>query len=339
MQVVGDDGGERGIDAAFDHVFHLVGKRTRRGGLAQHRVAAVAQALDDLRTVEGFVVVVHASRKARVQRGTLHVGQMARRDQARLLHGINRLQKVGETGEDVVADDLGDADRVVALERLLDDLGVENATARLEQRRERHVRRHDEEQVEVGDLVLLDDGLDALQTRNDADLMQVGHDRGGAVLEHGLGKRADREVGAFGMHVRVDEAGRDEHAARIDDLRGRALAILHIADRGDPVVDDRDAAVVDLARVDVDDLAVLDDDVSRALSAGNCQQLHVHANPPCSYSLFPFRYLPARHSRTRPIQCEDAARALRTASYCCCLNTISPVAASIDSTMASDSTR
>ena len=38
------------------------------------------------------------------------------------------------------------------------------------------------------------------------------------------------------MDVRIDETGRDVHAARIDNLRGRALAILLVADRGDPAV-------------------------------------------------------------------------------------------------------
>ncbi len=88
---------------------------------------------------------------------------------------------------------------------------------------------NDEVQVEVGRLVLLKHGLDALDAGHHADLVQVGHNGGGAVLEHALGEGADGQVGAFRMDVPVDEAGRDEHALRVDDLRALADAVIHIA--------------------------------------------------------------------------------------------------------------
>ena len=62
------------------------------------------------------------------------------------------------------------------------------------------------------------------------------------------------------MRVQVDEAGRDELARRVDDLRrglGRDVAV----DGGDPVAGDRDveAALVPAARID--DVAAADQQV------------------------------------------------------------------------------
>ena len=48
------------------------------------------------------------------------------------------------------------------------------------------------------------------------------------------------------MDVPVDEAGRDEHALRVDDLRALADAVIHIAHGGDGLIADGDAAIVDL---------------------------------------------------------------------------------------------
>ena len=164
--------------------------------------------------------------------------------------------------------------------------------------------RDDEVEVEVGDLVLVDDGLDALEAGDHADLVEVGHDGGGAVLEDALGERADGEVGALGVDVAVDEAGGDVVATGVDDLGALADAVVHVAHGRDATVADGDAAVVDLCRVDIDDLAALDDEVGGHLALGDVQKLHVHVRSylsvmptrcPCCPAFLPVYSVPLSH--------------------------------------------
>ena len=71
---------------------------------------------------------------------------------------------------------------------------------------------------------------------------------------------AVRDERHVGVAVHVDEAGRDGAALRIDRLRRRAL---HLADRGDLAVDDRDRSLARRAAGAVDDLRVRDQHVER----------------------------------------------------------------------------
>ena len=139
------------------------------------------------------------------------------------------------------------------------------------------MRRHDEVQIEVGDLVFLKHGLDAGKTRHHADFVKVGHDGRGAMLEHGFREGAEGKVGAFRMDMPVDEARGDEGALGVNRARALADAVVDVADRRDSLVANRHAAVIDLARVDVDDATARDDHVGRLGSTCNAQKFPVHA--------------------------------------------------------------
>ena len=98
------------------------------------------------------------------------------------------------------------------------------------------MRRHDEVQIEVGDLVFLKHGLDAGKTRHHADFVKVGHDGGGAMLEHGFREGTDGQVGAFRMDMPVDEARGDEGALGVDRARSFTDAVVDVTDRREATV-------------------------------------------------------------------------------------------------------
>ena len=278
VQVVGDDAHHGGVDVLADDTFQLVREGASGRRLAQHGMDARACAVHDVVGGKPLVAGGDAGGDAFVEVFALHLDEMPLRGHT--LHRgdvVKRLEQVGQLGENVGTDAFGDAHGVGALQRLADDLRVELAAARLERRREGHVRRHDEVQVEVGDLVFLKHGLDAGKPRHHTDFMKVGHDGGGAMLEHGLREGTDSQVGAFRMDMPVDEARGDEGPLGIDRARSLADAVVDVADRRDSLVANRHAAVVDLARVDVDDATARDDHVGRLGSTCNAQKFPVHA--------------------------------------------------------------
>ena len=69
------------------------------------------------------------------------------------------------------------------------------------------------------------------------------------------------------MHVRVDQPGDDEAAARVD-----PLAAVVAPDAGDPAVRDRDVAVEPLAREDGEHAPALDDEVGLGVAARDGEQ-------------------------------------------------------------------
>ena len=278
MQVIGDDAHHGGVDVLADDAFQLVGEGASGGGLAQHRVDTRACAVHDVVGGKPLVAGGDAGGDAFVEVFALHLDEMPLRGHA--LHRgdiVERFEQVGQLGENVGTDTFGDSHSVGSLQRFADDFGVELAAARLERRREGHVRRHDEVQIEVGDLVLLKHGLDAGKTRHHADFVKVGHDGGGAMLEHSFREGTNGQVGAFRMDIPVDEARGDEGPLSVDCARSFADTVVDVADRRDGLVANRHAAVVDLARVDVDDATARDDHVGRLGSTCNAQKFPVHA--------------------------------------------------------------
>ena len=97
------------------------------------------------------------------------------------------------------------------------------------------------------------------------------------MLEHSFREGANGQVGAFRMDMPVDEARGDEGALGVDRARSFADTVVDVADRRDGLVANRHAAVVDLARVDVDDATARDDHVGRLGSTCNAQKFPVHA--------------------------------------------------------------
>ena len=67
------------------------------------------------------------------------------------------------------------------------------------------------------------------------------------------------------MHVRVDQARRDERAGEVDHL----VAAKPVADAGDAPADDRHVGGADLAGEDVDDPPARKDEVGRFVAAGD----------------------------------------------------------------------
>ena len=78
------------------------------------------------------------------------------------------------------------------------------------------------------------------------------------------------------MDVPIEKAGRQIIAPGVDDLRPLADAVCHIADGRDLVAADGHAALIDLARVNIDDLTILDDQIGRLRPLCNSQQFLVH---------------------------------------------------------------
>ena len=271
VQVVGHDAHHARVDVLAHDGVELLGQGARGGRLAQHGVHAVASAVQDLLGAQGLVAGGDAGGHALVEVRAAHLDQVALRGLAlHTGHVVKRLHEVGEVGQDVGAHAFGDAHGVRALEGLADDGRVEGRAAGLQSGGEGHMRRHHEVEVEVGGLVFCDDGLDALDAADHAHLVEVGHDRGGAVLEDRLCEGPDGEVGAFRVDVAVDEAGGDEGALRVDHLGPLADRVVDVAHRRDALPADGHACV------DVDDLPAGDDDVCRLLAACNCQKPLVH---------------------------------------------------------------
>ena len=110
----------------------------------------------------------------------------------------------------------------------------------------------------------------------------IAHDhRGHAVPQRRRDRRVPADLRVI-MGVRVDKAGRDDAAGRIDDL---ACAVLHLADLGDLAVRDRDIGLTPRRPRAVDHRSVLDQQiihcrgslslfstVRRARGAVDCQE-------------------------------------------------------------------
>ena len=77
----------------------------------------------------------------------------------------------------------------------------------------------------------------------------------------------------------VQEAGGDVVALCVDDLCVLTDAVSHIAHSSDGIAADSDTAVVDLAGVDVYDLAVIYDQISGLEALCDCQKFF-HNVPP-----------------------------------------------------------
>ena len=136
--------------------------------------------------------------------------------------------------------------------------------------------RHDEIQVQIGRLVFFDYGLDALKAAYHAHLVEVGHDRCRAMLEHRFRERPSCQVGAFGMNMAIDEARRNEGTLGIDDFRALADAVVHIAYCGNRLTAYRHAAIIDFARVHVHNATVRNHDVRWLAAACYRKKFLVH---------------------------------------------------------------
>ena len=209
MQVVGDDADHGGVEIVLHDSLQQCRHVARGGAFAHHQMTAVAQPLKYVLIAEGFVVGGDTGGDAGAHRRAVHIGQMALKrhtgDGQRI---VERLQQIGELGQNVRTDALRQPHRIRPLERLADDLRVEAAAAGFQIGRERNMGRNDKIDLQIRGLCLFQDGLDALQTGHDANLVQIRHDARRAVSQNGLRKRTDRQRRAFRMDVPIEEAGR-----------------------------------------------------------------------------------------------------------------------------------
>ena len=73
------------------------------------------------------------------------------------------------------------------------------------------------------------------------------------------------------MDVAVHKARSDVLAGGVNDLGIRTDGIIHVAHCRNPAVADGHTALIDLAGINVDQLAALDNQIRRLLSASHCQ--------------------------------------------------------------------
>ena len=139
---------------------------------------------------------------------------------------------------------------------------------------------HDEVDFQICGLGLLQNGLDALQTGDHTHLVQVGHDTGGTVGQHRLRKGPDGQRRALGVNMSIQEAGGQILSAGVHHTGVLAHAVGHVAHGGNGISADGHSAVIDLTGVHIDDLAVLDDQVSGLEPLGDSEQVLIHNVPP-----------------------------------------------------------
>ena len=104
-----------------------------------------------------------------------------------------------------------------------------------------------------------------------ADFVKVGHDGGGAMLEHSFREGANGQVGAFRMDMSVQESRSQVLSFRIHNAGVLANAVINIADGRDRIAADGHAALADLTGVNVDDLSVPNDEIGRGFAFGDRQ--------------------------------------------------------------------
>ena len=96
--------------------------------------------------------------------------------------------------------------------------------------------------------------LDAVGAAGVGDLMGIGDNGGGALLEHAFGEPGRMGHGGFDMHMAVDEAGAEECAVSVDLLPAGI-----VSDAEDDAIPNGHVPVLDGAGEHVDDIGVLDD--------------------------------------------------------------------------------
>ena len=106
--------------------------------------------------------------------------------------------------------------------------------------------------------------MDAVGAEDVRDLVRIGDDGGRPEREHEARELVDEELRRLEVHVRVDEAGDDEAARRVD-----RLATVVAADTGDDTVHDRDVRVEPFPGEAGENLATADDEIRRLVSPGD----------------------------------------------------------------------
>ncbi len=143
------------------------------------------------------------------------------------------------------------------------------------------VRGDVQQHLDRGGLELVQGETDGPSSGDHADLIEVGRYHRRAVRDDRPGELGHRELRATHVYMPVDETRAQVPAPRVDDLGLRTHGVLYVADSRDPVPLDGHARRVDLAAIDVDQLAVHDHQVGRSFSPGDIGQfIPIHADRP-----------------------------------------------------------
>ena len=172
------------------------------------------------------------------------------------------LQLVRVAGDDAgEVHHLGEADHAAAAQQALEVAPVEGPARRLERRRG-HAGRGHEEDVERHLVAEVGEPVDAVGAEDVGDLVRVGDDGGSAEREDEARELVHEQLRRLQVHVRVDEAGDDVLAARVDDVAPGVLA-----EPRHEAVADGDVGLKPLPREDRENLPALDDDVGELVAA------------------------------------------------------------------------
>ena len=281
MQVVGDDGNIGSVNAGVHNSLQQTQSHVTGSGTFTHlQVDAVTQTLVNVLLAEGLVAGSDACSSHSGHVGAVDCGQVTLQSLTGHGQGVSQgLHQLGMLSQDVVANALGQTHSVLTAQSLADDLGVKLAAGGLQVGSKGNVGGNDEVNSQVGGLCFLQHSFDAFQAGNNADLVQVGHDAGGAVQQNALSEGTDCQGRAFGMDVAVQEAGSDVVALGVDDLGVLADAVSNIAHSSDLIATDSNATVVDFTGEDVYDLTVVNDQIGGLQALGNSEQFF-HVVPP-----------------------------------------------------------
>ena len=194
VQVVGDNADHRGIEVVLHDSLQQCRHVARGGAFAHHQMTAVAQPLKYVLFAERLVIGGHTRCNTCAHCRAVYIRQMTLQCFPR--HGkrvVKRLQKIGEACGDVGTDALGQAYCIRPAQRLADNLRVEAPAACLQIRRERNVGRYDKVYFQICCFRFFQDGLNALQTGHNTNLVQVCHNASCAVRKHRFRKGTDRQ--------------------------------------------------------------------------------------------------------------------------------------------------
>ena len=133
--------------------------------------------------------------------------------------GERELRELGGLARDDAGEvhHLGEPEHPVPVEQPLEVADRELAPRRLERRR-RNARRGHEVDVERDPVARVDQPVDAVRAEDVRDLVRVGDHRRGPQRQHEPRELVDQELRRLEVHVRVDEAGDDVPAGRVERL-------------------------------------------------------------------------------------------------------------------------
>jgi hypothetical protein len=247
------------------HEWQQIAQVAGIGGLAQQHPGTATALLERLAQLRRLVIARDAGRQIGVERSADHARRMSVDALAGRQGDLRKL--LGRPGDDGgVVHHLGQSDHAVAGEDARDVRERECRAGRLEGARG-HGRRREREDVERKPFAGIEEPVHALGPQGVGELVRVAHDRGRAPRYEHPRQLRHAQLAGLDVHVRVDEARREEALPPVD-----ALAALVCPHAGEAPVGDRDVALEPLARERAEHPGALDHGVRRLVAARDGQQ-------------------------------------------------------------------